>query len=197
VRVFHFICQGYGLEDIRKRRLKISRIEDLNDPFELLSIELSNKKLRGAFNTTKDKLSENRGIICFSRKWTNPVQWSHYADRHRGLCLGFDIPDKHLMIVSYSARRLVHEAEQILETGRMDAALMRRLLSTKFAHWRYETEVRCFLTPEEQDPQTKLYFVDFSESLKLAEVIVGARSTLTRAELQRALGETVRYRACV
>jgi hypothetical protein len=189
VRVFHFICEKYGLDDIRMRRLKISRIQDLNDPFELLSIELSNKHLRHAFHATKETLSRNRGILCFSTKWSNPVQWSHYADKHLGLCLGFDVPDNHLLTVSYTAKRLLAEAEQLLARGRSDERTMRRLLSTKFAHWKYEHEVRCFVTLEDQDPQTKLYFAEFSDKLKLAQIVVGARSSLSRAGLGGALGD--------
>jgi hypothetical protein len=189
VRVFHFVSEKYGLDDIRRRRLKISRIQDLNDPFELLSIELSNKQLRDAFHATKEKLSTNRGILCFSKKWSNPVQWSHYADKHRGLCLGFDVADNRLLTVSYTAKWLLAEVEQLLATGHSDERTMRRLLTTKFAHWKYENEVRCFVTLEDQDPQTKLYFAEFSDELKLAQVIVGVRSNLSRAELGGALGD--------
>ncbi|MGH9611570.1 MAG: hypothetical protein ACRD4P_00670 [Bryobacteraceae bacterium] len=37
---FHFICEKYGLDDIKNRRLKISQIQDLNDPFEFLGFDL-------------------------------------------------------------------------------------------------------------------------------------------------------------
>jgi hypothetical protein len=41
-------------------------------------------------------------MLCFSRDWHNPVQWSHYADKHRGICLGFDVPDSLLVPVQYT-----------------------------------------------------------------------------------------------
>lgn len=36
LRVYHFVGPDHGLDDIRRRRLKIATIADLNDPFELL-----------------------------------------------------------------------------------------------------------------------------------------------------------------
>ena len=33
------------------------------------------------------------GLLCFSRHWYSPALWAHYADNHKGMCLGFDIPD--------------------------------------------------------------------------------------------------------
>ncbi len=27
--------------------------------------------------------------------WSNPVIWAHYGDKHRGLCLGFEVPEMH------------------------------------------------------------------------------------------------------
>ena len=26
------------------------------------------------------------GMLCFSKGWHNPVQWSHYTDKHKGIC---------------------------------------------------------------------------------------------------------------
>lgn len=188
MRVFHFLNAEYGLDDIRRRRLKIAQIPDLNDPFELLSIDLSNKDLRRAFQATKEELSKTGGILCFSKKWSNPVLWSHYADKHRGLCLGFKVPKKYLVRVSYTTERLVSEAERLLRTGSTDESTMRRLLSTKYAHWEYEKEMRCFVSLEEKDPKSGLYFAGFSDDLRLVQVIVGARSDVSRTDVAEALG---------
>ena len=63
---------------------------------------------------------------------------------------------------------------------------------TKYAHWRYENEVRCFVTLEDRDPEKNMYFADFSDSLKLVQVIVGAESKVTREALREALGDLAR-----
>lgn len=192
MRLFHFLNAEYGIDDIRRRRLKISLIPDLNDPFELLSIELSNKDLRQALRATKERISKYGGILCFSKRWSNPVQWSHYADKHRGLCLGFEVPDALLQPVSYTAKRLISEADQLLTTdyavnGDNEATIL-KLLSTKYSHWKYENEVRCFVGLLDKDPESGLYFIGFSDDLRLVQVSVGARSDLSREEVAAALG---------
>jgi hypothetical protein len=42
---------------------------------------------------------------------------------------------------------------------------------------------------EDRDVETGLYFADFSDRLKLAQVIVGAVSTISQRDLSHALGE--------
>ncbi len=49
------------------------------------------------------------------------------------------------------------------------------------------TEVRSFVTLKDRDLETNMYFTDFSGKLKLAKVIVGAESTLTREAVLAAL----------
>lgn len=189
MRVFHFINRQFGLEDLRRRRIKIATLGDLNDPFELFCIDLSNKELRFAFRRMKDKLAASSGMLCFSRSWQNPVQWSHYAEKHKGLCLGFDVPDNTLLEVSYTGKRLADEANAIVASGRSDKETMKRFLSTKYRHWSYENEVRCFFALEEADRETGLFFADFSPTLILKQVIVGSASTINRHELADALGD--------
>lgn len=189
MRVYHFVNAVYGLEDLRRRRLKIATLNELNDPFELFGVNLADEDLRRAFHAMKDELSLQHGLLCFSRDWRNPVQWSHYAAKHTGLCLGFDIPDEKLGAVAYSRARLVVEAEKFRNPRELSADTVRQFLFTKYSHWRYENEVRCFVTLEERDPETNLYFAEFSDNLRLAVVVVGAQSTVSRETLRNALGD--------
>ncbi len=190
MRVFHFINATYGLDAIRNRRLKISRINELNDPFEFFGVELSDGNLRRAFSAMKSKLAENRGLHCFSDLWSNPVLWSHYADKHRGLCLGFDIPDEMLIRVSYIKER-PRLAENFLNWKPVaKEAKMKQLLATKFQHWSYEQERRCFVALDKRDAVSEHYFSDFSENFELMQVIVGSRSDVSRLQLDAALGNS-------
>jgi hypothetical protein len=93
MRAYKFLSCKFGLKTIRERRLKISEIRSLNDPFDLLPIDLSDPALREAVLDTRSEIGTNGGLLCFSRQWHNPVLWAHYADSHQGLCLGFDVPD--------------------------------------------------------------------------------------------------------
>ena len=179
MRLFYFVNEEYGLKDIRERRLKISRIAQLNDPFEFLGADLSNRDHRLSLSRTKARLSEKHGLLCFAKSWHNPVQWSHYADNHRGLCLGFDIPDNLPRQVSYVNSRFNWPSV-------VDESFMVQLLFTKFSHWSYEDEYRLYTTLDDCDGG--LYYYDFGDTLTLKQVIVGAASGITRAQLAEALG---------
>lgn len=186
MRVYHFVPADYGLQNLEHRRLKIARLDELNDPFELLGFAGRDAATRKAFADTKAALARDRGMLCFSRGWHNPVQWSHYAEQHRGLCLGFDVPDRLLAEVDYVARRPLPNLATLMGGGPAAEAAMMRILATKFSHWRYENEVRAFV--DLKDPTGPLYFADFGPNLTLKEVIVGERSTLSRAVISSALG---------
>jgi hypothetical protein len=187
MRVFHFVSAKHGLNDIRHRRLKVATLLELNDPFELFGVALQDTRLRRALGSLKERFARTTGLLCFSRNWRNPVLWSHYAARHSGLCLGFDVPDDHLHLVSYSRKRLVVELEQ-LKTHAIDKATVIRFLFTKYAHWRYEAEARMFVNLAECRQVGGRYFADFTDELRLRTVIVGAHSSVTRQALRRALG---------
>lgn len=178
--VYHFVNAQFGLDDIRNRRLKIARIMDLNDPFEFLGVDLSDQQFRRALRETKTKLSKTKGILCFCKSWKNPVVWGHYADRHRGICLGFEVPSSILNRVAYVDSRLPRPDVP-------DVAFMKKLLLTKFAHWQYEQEYRVFVQLEEEIGG--LYFSEFSDQLTLKRVIVGDQSSISRAEVSGALGD--------
>ncbi|KPH05970.1 DUF2971 domain-containing protein [Rhizobium acidisoli] len=189
MRVYHFIDEKWGLDNIRRQRLKVARISDLNDPFEL-EIASPDPAVRSVFRRTKAELNEWAGLLCFSRDWRNPVQWAHYADRHRGMCLGFDIPDPFLTPVVYRSRLL--KADMIAMNGSDDKQweFYKKVLSTKYAHWKYENEVRLFIRIDEQDTMIKgLFFKAFDREMDLKEVIVGHRSELLRRDLVDAIGE--------
>ena len=91
MRVYHFTNAPYGLDNLQRKRLKIATIEQLNDPFEVLGVALQDAAIRDRYKKLKQGLADYMGLLCFSANWSNPVQWSHYADHHRGICLGFDV----------------------------------------------------------------------------------------------------------
>src|SRR5260370_7577223 len=95
MRVYKFLSCKSGLRAVRERRLKISEVRSLNDPFELLPFDLSDPELRKWVISSRDEIGKNRGLLCFSQHWHNPVLWAHYAGSNNGLSLGFDFPAHH------------------------------------------------------------------------------------------------------
>ena len=67
-------------------------------------------------------------MLCFSFKWSNPVLWAHYADKHKGICLGFDVPDDNVQRVKYVDTRLPFPTKSNEQIGR-------DWIFTKFSGW--------------------------------------------------------------
>jgi hypothetical protein len=166
------------MKTLAEKRLKISTLEDLNDPFELLCFEMTDKIKRLAVNLGRKEWATTTGMLCFSSDWRDPVIWAHYSDKHRGLCLGFDIPDEAPRKIEYISKRLSLPDRPQLN----DATAW---TYTKYENWSYEKEIRCCTTLD--TPSEGLYFMAFGESLKLVEVIAGARCSLARNEILEAI----------
>jgi len=193
MHAYKFLDANFGLKSLYERRLKQSRVSELNDPFEQRPYDLTDASLREAFLKTREQLSGARGMVCFSSGWCDPVIWAHYSDKHRELCLGFEIPDikgdvenDECAFVSYIKDPLDFPLafSKLGETERFE--IIQRILFTKFKHWEYEREVRLWVPLQLE--VSGLHFLEFGENLRIAVVIVGARCALTRSEIIRALG---------
>ena len=187
MRVFQFMSAEHALDNLIKDRLKVSFLEDMNDPFELLGTALASRAHRSAFQAWKRHMNATCRVLCFSRSWTNPVIWSHYADKHRGVCIGFDVSDDNLLEVAYSGARLESQLHQHLQSdGKVTPEFSKKLLTTKYADWRYEDEVRMFVRPDECKEQDGLQFYSFSASLRPRSIVLGAHSSLSERDAKSA-----------
>lgn len=179
MRAYKFLDASFGLKSLYEKRLKISRIEDLNDPFELLPYDLSNPTQRWALLRTRDELAKGRGIVCFSAAWKDPVIWAHYADKHKGICLGFEVPEQHANVVKYESKLLPFPEKPKLKD-------VESMLFTKYKHWEYEQEIRTWADLDEEE--NGIFYADFGIDLQLVEVIMGCRCSASRDSLTKALG---------
>ena len=181
VRAYHLLSSHHALDNLRHRRLKIAQLDDLNDPFDLWTLAQPDRKLRMALRLFRREVSQYFGMVCFSLSWENPLLWSHYGDRHRGMALGFDLDATKCKKVKY--------VEERPELQTIDLAVAHELLFTKYVDWKYEEEIRTFTNLNDIDPEKKLYFADFGEDCALREVIVGPLSDVTEHTLREALGD--------
>ena len=186
MRVYHFLPERWGLAAIRRRRLKVATINELNDPFELLAAQQISPEDKQVYEQVKKDLSETIGLICFSRAWSNPVQWGQYAEKHAGLCLGFDILDEWAKPITYVSKRFRASPEASAPTN-ADETEGFKLLTTKFRHWLYENEVRLVVPLPQLTLDRKLYFFPFCPALLLREVVIGVRSELTQEQVRAKL----------
>lgn len=178
MRVYYLTGTQFALGNLALRRIKIARFEDLNDPFELLGVDVRDKEHRAAFLATKKQINESEGLICFSKSWSNPLMWGHYAEKHTGMCLGFDVPDKLLAPVIYAKRLLKMETDPKTKKPKPTEDVVNKLLRTKFFDWKYEDEIRLFVELDHSTVESGKYFYSFSADLLLREIILGPRCEL-------------------
>ncbi|WP_210396286.1 DUF2971 domain-containing protein [Motiliproteus sediminis] len=132
----------------------------------LLDIDLVEKDIH-------DTLSQY-GIFSTAKRWEHILMWSHYADSHKGFCIGFDFNqnfDREMglpITVTYSDRYPELTPGQLSDYDQ----LFRSTVGTKSDAWSYEEEVRYIKL--KRDGGAGLY--SFSKE-KIIEVILGASIT--------------------
>ena len=178
MRLYYLTGAHFALSNIALRRVKISRFSDLNDPFELLAVDLQDERHRKIFRSTRDTLNEDNGLICLSRSWENPLMWGHYGEKHTGIALGFEVADHLPSEVIYAKKPIKIPIDRATNYPIFDADLMRRLLRTKFYDWKYENEMRIFVGLDHKTCESGMYFYDFSKDFELREVVLGPRCEL-------------------
>jgi hypothetical protein len=187
------------MQAIENRRLKVSHPNDLNDIYDCRPKIIYDRSFVPAKNEGfEEEFTRNValdiGIGCYCGHATNLLLWSHYGDSHKGIALGFNLPegyfpnphdpsDRRIIIkVRYSesnSRRVIHWQDEIAQF-REDQHLLKVLeagYAVKGWDWKYEDEYREFVFLNECIPSGTLYFSEFRQN-SLREVILGERCSL-------------------
>lgn len=177
-RAYYFTSADYGLSGIALRRLKIARFSDANDPFELLGVRLRDRRVRKAVKDFKKQCNKTTGLLCFCQDWTKPILWSYYAEKHKGVCLGFDLKSELVRDVMYQKDREMVDFDKDGESFVVDDKLKERLLLMKSIHWKPEDEVRIIVDLSKAKRDGQLYFRPFDSDMVLTRVILGPNCAL-------------------
>lgn len=104
------------------------------------------------------------GICCFTKDKDNLLLWSHYADSHKGVCLGFDY---NLMKKKFPQFDDINYNDEpfYFDMKNAEKSVSQTVLR-KSSHWKYENEIR-FLMERSKN-------VDFYQEA-LLEVNFGSR----------------------
>lgn len=100
------------------------------------------------------------GIACFAQRWNNVLMWSHYANKHTGICIEYDFdipfetaPSSLLLPVEYTSMRpllpieklgAIHDGDFKVDDTKINTVLadVLKALITKSEIWKYEQEWR-------------------------------------------------------
>jgi hypothetical protein len=120
---------------------------------------------------------EGCSISCFSLYNDTVLMWSHYGDKHQGICLGFDnLTTPRFTSLSedrdISGGNVIYEAHErinyLCEEDRQYA--ISKIFLSKSISWKYEAEYRLLLSNNK--PEFQSFNPDF-----LKEVYFGCRTT--------------------
>lgn len=160
--------------------MKVSRFSDLNDPFELSSSDVGHKDFRLKLQAFIREASSRFGLLCFSDNWKSPVMWAHYANKHSGVCLGFDINDAHLTSVRYLDARMLHRFSH--ESLEHSVQFIDHMLYQKAQEWSYEREMRAIILLDRR--KQSMHHIPFGHDLQLREVVIGCRNPLSPSDIE-------------
>lgn len=135
-----------------------------------------------------EKIKEVRNIAlisCFSERWDSILMWSHYANKHCGVCIEYEKPEYDFSKVVYSKNRShfniedttrrilgykLSEDEIYVTDEKLIKHVMRPFL-TKSLDWKYEKEIRCIYSYNSNnvtyDDSIKKYFVQMPKPTKI------------------------------
>jgi len=115
---------------------------DYNNWFEKFHKEGRKVFIENSYNQIKMGLR----IACFTKTYKNPTMWAHYADNHRGICIGYntlDWIDRILMEVRYDNNRKKYNFFDILQyNDEQSFEFIKNIATQKTKHWKYEEELR-------------------------------------------------------
>jgi hypothetical protein len=131
------------------------------------------------------------GILCYSAQIDDPVIWSHYADCHRGMALGFELPPDELFKVQYpvddARAQLDYDKLERLVRLDNDQALMKVIaegFTRKANSWKYEEEYRQFIFLRGCTMIGPHYFRGMPLQ-HLRRIVLGVNSRITVADIFR------------
>jgi hypothetical protein len=147
----------YLLDIFLNQRLYSASFRNLNDNFEgqfLYDFSKGNQRTR--LNPVQQ---EHISICSFSKSFTNHLMWSHYADGHRGVVIGFEIDE-----LIYKIEKVCYDGLIICDELPKKFDELKKVFLNKINDWKYEEEYR--IITEKQD------FIN----IQIKEVILGAET---------------------
>lgn len=171
---YHFLSSKHAIDDLEKKRIRVSTLNTLNDPFEFMPYKRYKFKKRQHYNQIYKSIVKEWGLLCFSNNWHETLLWSHYADKHNGITLGFQISDYDILEVEYSSdpKRQSFKLSKNLYANKRKFV---NLAKIKYKKWKYEQEYRILIKLKNCKKDGKKHFILFDNNLKLREIVLGCK----------------------
>ena len=168
---------NYTEDNLKNSSIYFSRPSKFNDPFDLkpyinfteediayLNEHFANQgsaaisyadylndiREREKFNQFFLELFDNMGVFCCTNRRNNLLMWSHYADEHRGVCLGFSAPlilqdNPEVNLDGMISFQEVKYSDKRVKLGLVGINEFCNAVLVKHSGWKYEKEYRSII----------------------------------------------------
>lgn len=194
IRLYRYLPGKWGLRTLETGELRVGRLAELNDPFEFRpALEFVSPLFPHAvvdefLGFLVREFNPKMGILCFAEEIADPVLWSHYADSHRGIALGFDVfKDDSVWPMAYPEERPTFDVKNFPTMTTAEAKRMvHRILAAKAPSWSYEREHRVFVDLASSRTEGGHYFHRIPSDC-LVQVVLGITCPMKEEEVRMAL----------
>jgi hypothetical protein len=111
------------------------------------------------------------GIACLSENWNSILMWSHYADNHKGYCIGFD--EKWIRFCQKFGKVMrveyTDKYPEPIKTSKENELTFEQKYFYKSSDWKYEEEIRLVNIYNNENPNR----IEILENKYIKEVILG------------------------
>lgn len=177
--LYKYIPAKFGMESIRNNHIKLTTIQEANDPYEFkaLTFEGIEEGIASLYNP--DYLFKNELILCLSKNFGSPTMWGHYAQNHSGFVLGYEYISNQSKLINVRYIDKLLSINQLKQSAH--SKFEEQLAEIKYKDWAYEEEVRILFSKEKVKSisinDRMYYFLElFDDSpLRLREIIFGIK----------------------
>jgi Protein of unknown function (DUF2971) len=201
ILLYRYLDYEAAIKTIEKRRFRVGRIKEFNDPFEWrLGIEgivpEGEEFAQTVMDSFIDDMNSQFGIICFSSTCVDSVLWAHYADNHQGMAFEVEhtLDPEALSEVTYSNDRPLFDANELhrlcdfSDWSQYFGPLLKKVLHQKALGWSYEKEHRVHVELAKCEASSGHYFRQIPDEF-LKRVILGFRCPIDVPYVRKALDQ--------
>ena len=140
------------LRSILNNTLWCSNTKEFNDPVDPYIRNDKNESSNQFYNYLLERIK----VACLTTHNDNTLMWSHYADKHKGICIEYDISQLQnnnnfiLKKIDYNLSMLLFDLKnEILLDNNKSIKSIIDLFTVKSKEWEYEDEYRILFYDEE------------------------------------------------
>jgi hypothetical protein len=206
IALYRFLDSDAALKTLVARKFRVGRLSNFNDPFEW---QVGGSGKSPEERTSLDRLRRDcpawldswMEVLCFSDCVSDPVLWSLYADKHRGVAfeVKYSWKEDHMHKMTYPKERPVLDTQTLRkipdgkERDEHLLSVINRLMTGKSSGWSFEREHRAFIdihdTKHCQLSDDGWHYWQIPDNF-LVRVILGFRCPLDEAVVRKLLDLT-------